>query len=69
MSFQSTSNNLPRLHIQLEILTEHANEAGVALVSAVGRDAIDELHMAGYIVQPVSTGQSVRNLSVQQRYR
>lgn len=57
MSLQPTSNSPLQLLIQLEILPEQADEADLAMVSAVGRDTIDELQNAGYSVQSVPTGQ------------
>ncbi len=57
MSFQPGIDNPPQFLLQLEILTEHADEADLALMSAAGREIIDDLQIAGYTVQPVSTGQ------------
>ncbi len=57
MSFQSTNDNPLQLLIQLEIFPEYADEAALAIVSAVGRDTISELQNTGYKVQSVPTGQ------------
>lgn len=57
MSMQASPNMPSQMLIQLEILTAHAEDADLALVSAVGRDTIDELETAGYSTQPISTGQ------------
>jgi|GEM_PF-2073396 len=57
MSFQPATDNPLQLLIQLEIFPEHADEAALAMASAVGRDTVDELQNTGYSVQPVSTGQ------------
>lgn len=57
MSFQSGTDNPLQLLIQLEISPEYADEATLAIVSAVSRDAIDELQNTGYRVQSTPTGQ------------
>lgn len=65
MSSQSSPNIPSQILIQLEILTEHADEADLALVSAVRRDTIDGLKTAGYITQPVSSAQRSGDILVE----
>ena len=57
MSFQSDADNPLQLFIQLEIFPEYADEATLAIVSAVSRDTLDELQNTGYDVQSTPTGQ------------
>lgn len=57
MSFQSDADNPLQLFIQLEIFPEYADEATLAIVSAVSRDTLDELQNTGYHVQSAPTGQ------------
>lgn len=56
MSFQPTDSNPLYLLVQLEILPEQVDDADLALVSAVGRDTIDELQHIGYQAHLVPTG-------------
>jgi hypothetical protein len=57
MSFQPATDKPPQLLVQLEIFPEYADEATLAVVSAVRRDTVDELQNTGYSVQAVPTGQ------------
>jgi hypothetical protein len=57
MSFQPATDKPPQLLVQLEIFPEHADEATLAMVSAVRRDTVDELQNTGYSVQAVPGGQ------------
>src|SRR5450755_1280767 len=57
MGFQPATDNPLQLLIQLEIFAERADEVALAMMSAVGRDTVDELQNTGYSVQPVPGGQ------------
>lgn len=50
--------------LTLEVVPENRRDADPVLVDAIGRDTADSLHISGYTVKPVYTGQRGGNFLV-----